>query len=152
MNKMEFSSVDDVLDFAIASEVAAYEFYLTLASKTKNAATKVAFEKFADEELKHKAKLEDIKKTGILPSSEHVSDLKIFDYVVADEPHDNMDYQDALILAMKKEKAAFRLYNQLAAATKDESLRQVLLAFAQEEAKHKLQFEIEYDEAILTEN
>ena len=34
----------------------------------------------------------------------------------------------------------------------DEDLRGLLLSLAQEEAKHKLRFEIEYDDRILTEN
>ena len=43
-------------------------------------------------------------------------------------------------------------YSDLAAATEDDSVRTTLLALAQEEAKHKLRFEIEYDEHVLTEN
>jgi rubrerythrin len=57
-----------------------------------------------------------------------------------------MDYQDALIVAMKKEKAAFRLYMDLADFTGDEGLKALLVMMAQEEAKHKLRFEVEYDE------
>ena len=63
-----------------------------------------------------------------------------------------MDYQSALVLAMKREKAAFRLYTALAAKVDDEALRELFLRLAQEEAKHKLHFEIEYDEHVLTEN
>ena len=64
----------------------------------------------------------------------------------------DLDYQQALIVAMKKEKAAFKLYSDLAASTDDENLRTILLGLAQEEAKHKLRFEIEYDEQFLSEN
>jgi rubrerythrin len=53
---------------------------------------------------------------------------------------------------MKAEKAAFRLYHDLAATTDDANLRNVLLGLAQEEAKHKLRFEIEYDDVFLREN
>lgn len=53
---------------------------------------------------------------------------------------------------MKKEKAAFRLYNDLASTVKDRALRETFLALAQEEARHKLRFEIAYDEEILREN
>jgi rubrerythrin len=87
-----------------------------------------------------------------LPAAGKVMDLKIADYVMDVEPSSDLDYQDALILAMKEEKAAFRLYSDLAAATDDEALRVTLLALAQEEAKHKLRFEIEYDDHILTGN
>jgi rubrerythrin len=87
-----------------------------------------------------------------LPAAEKVMDLKIADYVMDVEPSSDLDYQDALIVAMKEEKAAFRLYSDLAAATDDEGLRATLLALAQEEAKHKLRFEIEYDDHILSGN
>ena len=79
-------------------------------------------------------------------------DLKIGDYLVDVEPTADMDYQQVLIVAMKKEKAAFRLYSDMAAATNDESLKELLLFLAQEEAKHKLHFEIEYDDVVLKEN
>ena len=63
-----------------------------------------------------------------------------------------MTYQDALILAMKKEKYAFKLYTNLADYAKAENLKNIFLMLAQEEAKHKLRFEIEYDEFVLKEN
>jgi rubrerythrin len=68
------------------------------------------------------------------------------------EPGPEMDYQDALVLAMKKEKAAFRFYLDLANQTANEEQKSLFLSLAQEEAKHKLRFEIEYDEIVLKEN
>ena len=53
---------------------------------------------------------------------------------------------------MKKEKAAYRLYLDLAAVGEDEELTDMFLSLAQEEAKHKLRFEIEYDDEIMKEN
>jgi rubrerythrin len=63
-----------------------------------------------------------------------------------------MDYQQALIVAMKKEKEAFRMYSDLASVAQSSELKDVLLGLAQEEAKHKLRFEVEYDDVILKEN
>ena len=63
-----------------------------------------------------------------------------------------MDYQQALLLAMKKEKAAFKLYSALADRAPNAQLKDVFLGLAQEESKHKLRFEIEYDEYVLREN
>jgi rubrerythrin len=53
---------------------------------------------------------------------------------------------------MKKEKAAFRMYTKLAENAVDPSVKATLLNLAQEESKHKLRFEIEYDDFILKEN
>ncbi len=52
---------------------------------------------------------------------------------------------------MKAEKAAFKLYHTLASTTDDPALKATLLGLAQEEAKHKLRFEIEYDDEFLRE-
>ena len=149
----EFSSVDEILDFAIAREEKAARFYSDLAGGTQNPAMRQVFEDFAREELGHKAKLTTIKRRkSLMPSAERVMDLKIADYLGEVEPKENMNYQDTLILAMKREKAAFKLYTDLAAAADDAKLREAFLALAQEEAKHKLRFEIEYDEHVLKED
>jgi rubrerythrin len=67
-------------------------------------------------------------------------------------PKSDMDYQEALILAMKKEKSAFKLYSDLAKIVLEDNLKSLFLMLAQEEAKHKLRFELEYDREILKEN
>jgi len=142
----KFGSVDDILDFAIGEEEQAAEFYLVLAGKMAKSWMHGVFEEFAAEEKGHKQKLEAVKSGEKQRwSKQKVADMKIADYVVDIEPKANMEYQDALILAMKKEKSAFKLYSDLAASTDDGDLREVLLGLAQEEAQHKLRFEIEYD-------
>jgi rubrerythrin len=148
-----FGSVDEILDFAIGKEEEAAQLYTRLGRQTEKSWMRQVFEEFANEERGHKAKLETVKQGKLLlPAAEKVMDLKIADYVMDVEPSSDLDYQDALVLAMKEEKAAFKLYSDLAAATDDEGLRATLLALAQEEAKHKLRFEIEYDEHILSGN
>lgn len=146
-----FKSVDDILDFAIKNEEEAYEFYTNLASKVETPGMSHVFESFAAEEQGHKAKLLDVKKGRYLqPSEKAIMDLKIGDYLVDVEVTDDMKYQDALIVAMKKEKAAFKLYMDLAAQVTGE-FKNTFVALAQEEAKHKLRFELEYDDNILAE-
>jgi rubrerythrin len=61
-----------------------------------------------------------------------------------------MDYRDVLLLGMEKEEAAFRIYVNLIGSVHDEQSRDVLMALAQEEVKHKLRFETEYN--ILQKN
>jgi rubrerythrin len=148
-----FESVEQILDFAIAEEVAAAEFYAELGRRMDRPWMKQVFEEFALEEKGHRAKLEAVKKGGLkgLPV-ERVLDLQIGDYLVDATPEKGMDYQQALILAMKKEKAAFRMYSDLASASDDAGLKNLLLGLAQEEARHKLRFELEYDEQYLKEN
>jgi rubrerythrin len=149
----KFKSVDEILDFAINSEQEAVEFYSGLANNAKNSEMKAVFEDFAREEMKHKARLMDIKETGIMLSSkEKVVDLKVADYVVSVEVSPDMPYSDALIVAMKKEKAAFKLYMALSNRAENSELKDLFLSLAMEESKHKLRFELEYDEFVLREN
>jgi len=148
---MEKRSVDEILDFAIAAEIAANRFYLELAAKMESEAMRKTFEEFAEEELKHKEILEGVRQGGEFEAGD-VPDLKIADYTVDVQARPDMDYQEALILAMKREKAAFRLYSEMAATTTDENTRKTFLALAQEEARHKLYFETEYDKVVLKDN
>lgn len=149
-----FESVEAVLDFAIASEIEANLFYLDLAAKASVPAMKEAFEEFAQEEAGHKAKLEAVKRGGILfgAGAVKVQSLDLADYLVAAEPKADMTYAEALILAMQKEKAAYKLYLDLATVAEAEELTDLFLALAAEEAKHKLRFEIEYDDVVLKED
>ncbi|NQT13061.1 MAG: ferritin family protein [Planctomycetes bacterium] len=149
----QWNSADEILDFAIQNEEAAAAFYTDLAEKVASDSMRGLFQDFAREEQGHKAKLSKVKQSGkMAPAAPKIVDLKIGDYLVDADPNANLDYQQALILAMKQEKAAFKLYTDMAAATTDADLQALLLSLAQEEAKHKLRFEIEYDDNILTEN
>ena len=147
-----FDSVEDVLDFAIAEEMAAKEFYTGLAKRARNEAMRVAFEEFAAEELNHRSILEHIKSGELVVSAEKVQDLKLSDMAEPVMPRPDMNYQDALTVAMHKEKQAFMLYNLLAKLCDDDKMRETFLMLAHEEAKHKLHFEIEYDEVVLKED
>lgn len=149
----DFKTINDILDFAINSEQEAVEFYSALAKNSKNAEMVETFVQFAKEEMGHKAKLMKIKNEGSFEvRSEQIIDLKIADYLVDVEASANMSYADALIVAMKKEKSAFRLYSDLAGKAPSSNMRNIFLSLAQEESKHKLRFEIEYDDFVLREN
>ena len=151
MNK--WTSAEEIIDFAIGNEEEAAAFYRDLATQSDSPQMRTIFEEFAREEDGHKLKLLGIKSGGGFKARlEKILDLKIGDYLGEVKPSACSDYQRALIVAMHKEKAAFKLYNDLAEATEDPELKKVMLSLAQEEAKHKLRFEVEYDENILREN
>ena len=150
----DFKSINEILDFAIKDELRASNLYADLAKRSRNKEIQKVFEQFSKEELGHKKKLEAIKSGNkIVVAAEKVQDLKIGDYIVeVKTSRDDLSYQEALIVAMKEEKAAFRLYTDLAEKTDDPAAKEIFLMLAQEEARHKLRFEIEYDDYILTEN
>jgi len=149
----KFENIDEILDFAVQAEQGAVNLYTGLAEKARVAEMKEVFMEFASEEMSHKARLLKIKEEGVpdLPS-EKVNDLKISDYIGDVVPGENMDYQQALLLAMSQEKAAFKLYSKLAERSSSPQFKNLFLSLAQEEAKHKLRFELEYDEFVLRDN
>ena len=147
-----FNSVEEILEFAIAREAEANQFYRTLTNLVENPAVSEIILEFAKEELEHKAKLElEVFKRGkSLKETSNVVDININDYVVDSGGVDllNMEYTDLLLLAIKKEERAFRLYVALAGMANDQESQEVLMAMAMEEAGHKILFEIEYNDMI----
>ncbi len=149
----KFTSAEEILDFAISKEIESEKFYRRLANQVDNPKMCDVFDKFATEELRHKMKLESIKRQGSTKfNEEKIQNLGIADYATNAEFRPDMSYADMLLLAMKREKAAYRLYLDLAATALAEELTNTFLMLAQEEAKHKLRFEIEYDDVVMEEN
>jgi rubrerythrin len=147
-------SFEELIDFAISQEEEAVAFYSEWAGKVADASVKQTLLDFAQQERGHKAKLEAVKKMGAVRTAnpKAVKDLQISDYLVDVQPKPNMSFQEALILAMKKEKAAFRMYTELSERSESPELRDVFRFLAQEEASHKLGFELEYDDLVYQEN
>ena len=147
------NTVDEILDYAIDQEQQAADFYADLAERAEKAGMKKILLDFSAEEQSHKERLLAVKagEHELTPEQE-VLDLKIFDYLVEVDATENISYQDALIVAMKRERAAFQLYSDMAAKVPESHLKEVLQGLAKEEAKHKLFFESEYDERVLQDN
>jgi rubrerythrin len=138
---------EEVLEFAVARETEAYNFYMALAGRVDSEHMRIVFEELAQEELEHKEKLElEIMKVGRVVSQEQQVTVADHEYIVSDDPSPlDMDYKDMLLLAMEKEEAAFRTYANLLAMIQNVESREVLFALAEEEVKHKLRFQTEYD-------
>ena len=136
----------EVLEFAIAREVEAHRFFLALAERVEGSEMRRVFEELAVEELEHKEKLElEMMKAGSVVGVIQ-SDVEIHEHVISEDGSLlDMDYKDMLLLAMEKEEAAFRTYVGLIQNVHEPSARETLLALAEEEVKHKLCFEVEYD-------
>ncbi len=148
---LQFESADEILDHAIKSEEYAAEVYAILAEKVDDRGMQEILKTFVYEEQQHKAKLQGIKKSRHMEAA--TGNIKSLEFADSLIPRDlteyqsveGLDYEAVLIMAMKAEKAAFKLYADLAAAAPTPKLQGILLALAEEEAKHKLTFEIEYD-------
>ena len=142
---LKFRSVNDVLDFAIAREIEAHEFYASWAKRVTDAHLRGIIDSVAVDELQHSIRLKAIRDGETAFVGGEVGSLGIAEKLGDAEPHPDMSYRDFLRVAMTQEKAAFRLYTNLALIAKVPEIRAALLGLAQEEAQHKLRLEIEYD-------
>jgi rubrerythrin len=150
-NKMKkVNSDQEVLEFAIFREIEAYHLYLALARHVDTEQMREIFEDLAAEELGHKAKLElEIIKTGRTVTADMQPPRPDSDYIISNDPSLlDMDYRDMLMLGMEKEDVSFRTYVNLIPQAQDEQLRETLLKLAEEEIKHKIRFETEYEAMI----
>ena len=142
------NSDQEILEYAISKEIEAYYFYLALAGRVEDPKMRQIFEDLAAEELEHKSKLElEIVKTGrILPAQQMPPARPESEYIISDTdlPLD-INYTDMLLLGIEKEEAAFRMFVSLLITVQGEGPREILLALAEEEVRHKLRFENEYN-------
>lgn len=150
---MDLKKFNEIIDFAIAREKEAIKFYQDLQKEVKFDAQKDLLKSFEDMEQGHVDILEGIRNTKFenikVPE---VDDLKISNFVVDIEPSQDMSYQDIIILAMKREEAANKLYTAMAEQVGNGEIKTLFEKLASEEAKHKLHFEKIYDKEILTDN
>ena len=149
----EFKNADEILVFAIEQEQKAVEFYTGLAKEAHSEEMKKVFLEFAGEEIKHKQRLTRIREEGVFTMPRQlVTDLKIADYVIDVKASGKLSYEETLVLAMKREKAAFKLYSTLAERAPNDQLKEIFETLAIKKSRHKLRFELEYDEFVLREN
>ncbi len=147
MDQKEFQ---EVLAFAVGREEEAEVFYQEASRKARSPHMKEAFLQMAGEEQKHRELLTTLNMGAVVGTKiEGIPDLKLADQLTDVGYGPDMTYQDILILAMKREKGAFLLYNGIAEHSDDADLRRLFQILAQEEARHKLKLETEYDQCVL---
>ena len=145
---------NEIIAFAIDKEQEAVELYSDLAERAGSPSGKILFKELADMERGHKTRLEKLD-MGYFTSQDlkQPEDLKIADYLVDVELTPEATYQDIVLFAAKREKAAFELYSDLARIyTTIPDIKKIFDVLAQEEAYHKLKLEREYDEVVYKED
>lgn len=148
---MDFKNLEALIRFAIEKEKEAAEFYESNSESEMMSGKRQMLKEFAAEECKHQQMLEDYLATGVAQKLddyrfEWISDIKRSDYVDVLEYQPGMAYNELLMLAMKREEAALRLYNQLLEKAENEDAKKLFKMLCQEEAKHKLALETMYDD------
>jgi rubrerythrin len=148
---MKFDSLEAIIDFAIEKEKEAVAFYSGLAKEEAFSGNKEMFTDFAREEGKHHKMLVEFKTKGFTQAMRDyklkwIKDIKRSDYVVELEYQKGMGYNEILMLAMKREEAALKLYNDFLKQADTPESQKLFKVLCQEEAKHKLALETMYDD------
>jgi rubrerythrin len=150
---MDETDLHDIIDFAIEREREAVRFYRDLKDRPDFSGKRDLLLRFVRMEEEHVRLLENIREGGAgRIAVPEVRNLHLSDYLVPPPERGAKTYQDILLLAIKKEETAFRLYTDLASTQNREETRRIFLKLASEEAKHKLFFEEMYDDEILSQD
>ena len=139
---MNRSVCDEITDHAINEAVMSSEFYTDAANKIKDETLKETFTDLAKEELEHKKFLEDFKESHCETIDlEESIDYKIADTIDKPELTTDMDFQDAIALAIKREDEAMDMYQALADAATENDKKSVFIGLRNMEQMHKTRLE-----------
>ncbi len=150
---MSLVTFEDVINFAVEREEAAYRLYLGAAAQSKSIASRKMLEDMAKEEAGHKQffgnmnleKVEQYRKITI-------PDMKMDMYLVEKPLKPDASYQEVLAYAIQAEEKAYQLYMAAADAINDADLQKTLRVFADVEKGHKIKVQKLYDDHVYTEN
>ncbi len=139
MNRAQLISI---IYEAVDREDDSYTFYKKAAEKCVDSQTKSLFERLSNEELKHKAYLQNFLET-------QANDIKIDDsedYNLSqeiDRPRlsTEMDFKDAIKLAIKREEEAMKMYDDIAQSCLDAEEKNIFSGLSKMEKKHKTELE-----------
>ena len=150
---METKTFGQVIEFAIQREEEAIKAYGDMVEMAETPGLKTLLAELQNEERNHKKLLQDLTEEKIESLKvEDVIDLKISDYLVEEPPSADMNFQDLLILAAKKEQLAVELYSTLAEQAEQEDIKKLFEFLVMQEKSHKLKLEKEYETRVLDEN
>ena len=150
MTKEQFQ---EIINFAVERENEAERFYIDAAEKAKWPHIRELLLEMAKEEAAHAKHLsgfnmDKIEDTHIDP----IPDIKLSNYMVDMEYKADMDFQNIMIIAMKREEKSVALYEELGNTCTDPGVCKVFQMMAEEERRHKFRLEKEYEENILQDN
>jgi len=147
---MELKDYNDIIKFAISREEAAIKAYGDMSKSAKTPGLKELLLELQEEEKHHKKLLQEITPDQIDSfKKEEVIDLKISDYLTEEPSSEDMNFQDLLIFAAKKEQDAVDLYTMLGESSESPDLKQLFDFLIIQEKTHKLKLEKEYEQHVL---
>jgi rubrerythrin len=146
--------IEDVLNRAILNEQQSSLLYKQAVTAASSPESKLLLEALAEEETRHKQKLEEMKEKGDILQNDHmpkIISLGILDHVEEAPLSGEASYQEILIFAAHKEQEAHDYYAEMASKLGKTQAGGLFQRLAQEELGHKAKIEREYERTILKE-
>jgi rubrerythrin len=148
-----------ILKRAVRIEEGPFKLYAAAQKKARLESSKSFLKELAETELEHKRKLLGAinDKTWIQGLGSHrgesSEDLGIVDYVkdIA-ELSEDADYQEILTYAAQREKRTHDYYVSVARRFQGTQVGELFQRLGDEELKHKIKIEKEYDDTLLRDN
>jgi len=151
----------NALSIALKKEEDSFAFYKNAERTVMFKPLKTLFRDLGKEEIKHRNLLvKEMKKIeggakkidSLTKGEEKSKDYGLSRYLLPQNVKPSMGYQEALIVAMKREEKACELFDYLKTMTLDKDLKKTFDRLYKWEVEHLRMLEEKYDEDILTEN
>jgi len=149
----EFDTIESILTRAIALEEEAYNLYSEAAAAANSGPIRDRLEELAQIELAHKAKLQEITSGSVRwairrSKAEPVADLRLSDHLVGGSLDPDAGFQDVLLFAAGRERAAHEFYLAMGELVEDSLHKSLFEMLATEELRHKVLIEKTYEELV----
>jgi rubrerythrin len=144
---MSEKDLQGVINLAIRKEEEAYEFYVDLKDLVEGKEAKETMGYLAAEEKKHKAFLVSYRDSGVSPDKLRLTtvvDYHVTEHLEQPSPSGKTTLQEAYLIAAHRELHSYNFYTALADIHPQGSARDLLIAMANEEMKHKEKVEYLY--------
>lgn len=150
------NSAEEVVKLAIQREIEAFNLYTAAARNLPHGDMRKTLEEMADQERGHRIKLENILAGNIrwavrMSRAQPVADLRLSDHLEGGSVEPNASYQDILLFAAKREKAAYEFYKAMVELVDDTLIANVFAMLANEELQHKNRLEKIYEDEVYQE-
>jgi len=149
-DKIQIMNMDQIMEMCIDQEQQAIDLYAMARDQAKDDASKQKFQELVDMETEHKVSLRnfELEKYIELPPA----NLKVTDYLMEPLLSDNLNTQEILIIAAKREDKTAKMYQDLADHfASDSELNTFFQMMSDEELRHKHDLETEYEKEYLQE-
>lgn len=146
-------NVKELIEKSVMHEDKSQKFYLDALKHVTDPAAKVWLKELAAEEVKHKEMLLNFDTSKVMSFKPgETQDLHISEFLVDKDVSEIKDFQDVLIIAMKKEQKSYNFYVSMSQSTDSMEMKKMCRILAQEELKHKHKLEVAYDDMVFSEN